>query len=603
MYLFVLYLIRNPENCFTFIKIPRVDMYKYVLTSFFIVSSLMLFVSCESETANTSSSTFTIGVNEDPEKLNPVFNPKVNAREIYNTIFLPLADFHPVTFELVPILIDAIAQPTIISQDTIAFDISIKDDATWADGKPITASDYVFAIKAVKHTGTQASAWRPYLSIVYDIIIDKDNPKLFRVICDRSAMLAQETVLTFYPLPEHNYDPELILRAYDLAVFNDEAEFAKQLESDSVLNQFATNFNNPQNYRDNLTHAGPYKLEQWESDQYLVLSKVVDYWGAAYPDNPYLFAGHDTIVFKIIKDDVALFTLLKDGGVDMTKSLSVDQFNALKDDPSQAKKFSYATPETMRVAYLAMNNRDEKLSSKAVRKALAHSLDITALIEAEQNGYAQPIAVLLPTRKRGYPNHLNPRTKDTALAQALLKADGWSDSNNDGTVDKIIGLNSEELIVDLFISGSKLSKTIALLLKEGANEAGMDINIIQKDTRAYIKENVYTHDFDMAALSASFDAADEDPYPRWHSDNMIVAGRNRVGFDNARADSLITIIRNTYDFDERAKFYKEFQEIFYEECPVIPLFVPQDVYIIKAGYDGVVTPKRPGYFANTFRKI
>ena len=578
-------------------------MGQYVLNSLLLMMSLILVVSCDSEQTASSSDTFTIGVNADPEKLNPVFNPKVKAREVYNAIFLPLADFHPVTFELEPILVEDIAEPILISQDTIAFDISIREEAVWADGKPITGYDYLFAIKAVKHTGTQASAWRPYLSIIYDIVINQDNPKQFRVICDRTAMLAQETVLTFYPLPEYNYDPSLVLRSYDLSLFNNETEFAKLMQTDNKLSEFASEFNNPQNYRTNLSHAGPYKLEQWESDQYLILSKVEDYWGSAYPNNPYLFAGHDTIVFKIIKDDVALFTLLKDGGVDMTKSISVDQFNALKADPSLAKQFSYSTPETMRVAYLAMNNRDEKLASKSVRKALAHCLDINALIDAEQNGYAQPVSVLLPTRKRGYPEHLKPRTKDITLAKSLLASDGWADTDQDGTVDKTLEGKSEELIIDLFISGSQLSKTIALLLKAGANEAGMDINIIQKDTRAYIKENVYTHDYEMAALSASFDAADEDPYSRWHSDNTSVSGRNRVGFDNAEADALITKIRNTYDFEQRAELYEDFLEIFYEECPVIPLFVPQDVYVIKGGYDGVVTPKRPGYFANTFRKL
>ncbi len=562
------------------------------------LSLVILFCSAcgEDGASKRSNTTFTIGINADPEKINPVFNPKVKAREIYNAIFLPLADFHPETFELTPILTKSISEPQILSNDTLRLDVILREAAQWADGVPITADDYIFAIKAVKHPQTLASAWRPYLDIIYDIRKDVNDPKRFSVYCDRTSMLALETVYTFYPLPKHIYDPEKILESFPLSLFLDAEALEEEIEANAVLANFATAFNDPKRYREDVFHAGPYQLKEWVTDQYVLLTKVDNYWAKA-TDNPYLLSGADTLLFKIIKDEIALATLLQSGGIDMTKSLSKTSFTELK---QQNELYSFSTPETMRIAYLGLNNRDPKLKEKSVRQALAHCLDVEAIIKVEQQGLGRPIPVLLPPKKPGFPQALPPRLKDIEKSKQLLLSAGWSDTNSDGTVDKVVEGSTTELVFDMHISGSQLSKTIAFLLKEGAKEAGMDINIIQKDTRSYLRENVFKHDFEIAALSASFDAADEDPFPRWHSESAGLDGRNRVGFINEKADSLIQLVRNTYDAEERRKYYREFQEVFYSECPVIPLFCPQDAYVIRKSCDGIITSKRPGYFANTF---
>jgi peptide/nickel transport system substrate-binding protein len=560
----------------------------------------LAFASCSGDKTQTSTgNTFTIGVKSDPEKLHPFFNPKNASREIFQNIFLPLADYHPVERILTPILIEELPTIVDIDDDRVAFDMIIKEDATWKDGSPITAYDYATAFKLVMHPDAQAAAWKPYLSIIKDIQIDNDNPKSFRVICDRSSMWLLETVVTFYPLQEMRFDSAHHLRKYAPAQWSDDTFLTETIAEDNDIASVIKAYYTPATYRKDIHHAGGYQLDSWETDQYVQLTKIENYWADESTPNPYLKTGMDTLLYKIIKDDNARVTLLKDGGIDMTMYIDPEQYLALEQDETMASKFSFIQYDGMRMAFLGLNTRDPELADARVRQAVAHTIDVNAILEAEANGLGQPASVLLHPSKRYYPKQ-PPRAYDLDKAKGLLSNAGWTDSNGNGTVDKSINGKLEELNIDFFISGSNLSKTIALLWKDSAKKVGYDINIIQKDARSYIGENVNKHDYEAAALLASFDDADDNPYSRWHSDNDVIDGKNRSGFHTEASDSLILLIKNESDAVKRQVHYEQFVDILYNEVPVIPLFAPVELIVLNNAFTGIATSKRPGYMANTF---
>lgn len=562
---------------------------------------LCLLVACKSDHPQDSTSNiFNIGIPSDPEKLHPAFNAKSKAREIFQNIFLPLADYDPETFTLIPILIESIPKGKVIRENRISYDVKIKNEATWADGSPLTAYDIAFAYKVMSHTQSQTAVWKPYLKIIKDISINEDSNKEFTIVCERSSMHSKEIGLTLYPIQESRYDPNQHLRKYSIQDWIKGTKEIKALESDTLTNEVIATFNQPETYRKDISHAGRYQVQDWVTDQYVMLTKIENHWAEKEKTNPYLKAGSDTILFKIIKDENSLATLLKSGGIDMTMYLNPQQYIELKDDQTIGSKYDYHLIETMKIAYLELNNRDPELQEVAVREALCHSIDIPSLLEAEENGLGTLISVLVHPSKRYYPKQLLPRNYDTEKAISLLENAGWKDTNNDGTRDKTINDKQEELVIDFYISGSKLTSTIALLLQDAAKKVGFKINVIQKDARAYIKENVMTHNYEMAALSASFNEVDTDPYTRWHSESTTTAGRNRCGFTSPGLDSIITLIRKENDSDLRLKYYEEFCKILYEGVPIIPLFAPVDIITVDKRYHGVSSSKRPGYMANTF---
>ncbi|NJN34264.1 MAG: hypothetical protein HC817_08455 [Saprospiraceae bacterium] len=116
--------------------------------------------------------------------MNPLTTEDVNSVNVMDNIFLPLLDFDPQTFELVPVL--AKSRPIISTVDTgkfkggASYTYEIRDEAVWDNGAPVTAADYIFTVKAILNKKSGANNLRNSLDFVKDIQIDAQNPKNLR---------------------------------------------------------------------------------------------------------------------------------------------------------------------------------------------------------------------------------------------------------------------------------------------------------------------------------------------------------------------------------------------------------------------------------------
>jgi len=202
--------------------------------------------------------------------------------------------------------------------------------------------------------------------------------------------------------------------------------------------------------------------------------------------------------------------------------------------------------------------------------------------------------------KEYYNKDLKPIPLDIDGAKKILADEGWKDTNADGTIDKKFGGKQIELDLDFYITGSSLSKNIALLMQKNAKEAGININIITKPFKDFKRENLKKRDYDLTTLFITQDMVLDDPYSRWHSDNDDPKANNDISYRSPKADALIEKIRSTKSDSDRNQYYKELQQVMYDDQPVIFLYNPTDKLIVGEKWKGSSTTKRPGYFAGTF---
>ncbi len=542
--------------------------------------------------------TLNIRLKKDPNKLNPVFNPSASSREVFQYIFVPLADYHPESLELYPILIEKIPEAQILSEapytGDLAFDISIKEDAVWSDGTAITAADYAFTVKAVKLPTTNARAWRSLFKYIKNVIPDANNPKKLRVIMDKDHMLAKEIALTLYILPKHIYD-----KTSALDNMPNDISFASDYKADANVVQFSEAFNSTSTLRDTLIGAGPYTLESWTTNQSIVLQKQENYWGKNHADNPFLQAGANSMVFKIIPDENTAVTAFKGGELDVLPIGNAGLFDDLQKDENYKNKAAFLTPSLIRYYYIALNNIDEKLEDKRVRRAVAHLFDMETIISTIEYGYGDRTIGHFNPAKTYYNKDLKPIPFDISKAKQLLTEAGWEDSNGNGIVDKRINGKQVEMDLEILITGSQLSENISLLTQEAAKKAGVNLSITRKKMALINSENIGPKKYNLIALVISQDAAPDDPYTRWHSDN-INAGRNYYSYSNPAADKLMEDIRVEKNEAKRNALYMQLQEVMYEDQPVIWLYCPRQKIIVDADLEAKQTSKRPGYLANTF---
>jgi hypothetical protein len=73
--------------------------------------------------------------------------------------------------------------------------------------------------------------------------------------------------------------------------------------------------------------------------------------------------------------------------------------------------------------------------------------------------------------------------------------------------------------------------------------------------------------------------ADPDPYLAWHSTQAASPGRNVSSLSDVRFDRLLEEARQTPAPARRVDLYRDFQELFAQELPAIPLFASTSVYV------------------------
>jgi peptide/nickel transport system substrate-binding protein len=565
------------------------------------IFTLFLFstLGCKQDSPQEDNSLMSIRLVKDPDKLHPLISPSSIAREVYQYIFLSLADYDPNTLALSPILIEKIPTKTINEDSSIVYDIQIKPNATWSDGTPITNKDYLFTVKAIMHPLTQAAAYRQHIGKIDYIVVNENDSKNFKVLFKQDFPLSLETAINFEIYPSHIYDPNDVLSNYSLIELQDEAN-AEKINADSTMVAFANDFNSIKHTREIVKGSGPYELSMWNTDLNIVLKKVADYWGNK-ESSPFLDQGTNELIFQIIPDENTAFTQLLNDNLDVFPSLQSEQMTEIMSNELYKQKINILTPQLTKYYFLILNNKKPSLQRKNVRKALSHLLDVNQLITSFENGQAQRINAPFHPLKPYYNKALENKELSLDLAKKLLEDDGWSDTNGDGSVDKNINGKQEELKLRIHVSGQPLSEKIALLYKEAASKIGVEIDIIQKDFKLILAENIYTDDFDIVPSQASQDLSYDDPYTKWHSSMIDIKGGNDANFSNEELDELCEKIRATENFDEQLPYYKRIQEIIHEESPVVFLYSPIERIAVNSRYDATGTSKRPGYMANTFK--
>ncbi len=571
------------------------------VSQFFGFMFIFFLISCKSDPLPDDNSLH-IRLKKDPERINPLLFPNPTAREIYQYIHLPLADFDPVTLSLTPVLITEI--PAEIAIDTgiykggVAFDFKIVDDAKWDNGSPITSEDYLFTIKAINMPLTNAGKYRELTQNIANIVLDQTNNKKIRVIFKHDYMLALETAVNIEIYPRYFYDSLNILSKYsfkDLMADNEE-----KLKNDTLLTKFAEKFNSNDFSRNQFCGAGPYKFVSWSANQNIIIEKKENYW-AKDKKQAILQQGPDKMIFHIIPDELTALTQLKANKLDVINEISAGSYNAMEDDSLLKNKFAFYHPALMKQYFIVLNNQDPILQDVNVRKALAHLIDVKSIIQNLEGGMGVISVGAIHPLKKTFNTTLKPIPYDLEKAKQLLSEAGWKDSNNNGTMDKKLNGKNTEMEIEILISGQELGKNLSILLQENAAKVGIKIKITEKDFKLIRAENLKPRKFQMVPSVFSQDIVTWDDMSKWSSENDTPDGSNDASYRNSITDDMIKKIVTLKDDKDRMEMYQKIQAQIYEDQPVIFLYAPEEKIIVSKKWTSFATIKRPGYMANTFR--
>ncbi len=550
-----------------------------------------------------SSLSVTIRLANEPESLHPIFSKSIYAAPIEGLILLPVAEYDPLSLTLSPLLITAMPVGEKITEGKHAngkvFRFEFRPEATWADGKPVTGEDYLFTFKSVYNPNVNAGPWKGFMDYISEIEIDPANPKKVSVYMNKPYILEDEAVTNFNIYPAHIYDPENIMSGFTLEELRESGKTWTP-QQDTLLKRFATLYESPEFSRETVSGAGPYELDQWVTGEFIRLKRKQNWWGDKIENAPLLLKAYPTeITYKFILDAAAAEAAIKTGEIDLMAEVPVASFNTVKNDPQWKDKLQFATPSVMQVNYLGLNTRDSILADPKIRQALAYAIDYDGMISNIMQGLAKRTIGPIHPDKRFFNNDLKPIQQDINRSLSLIKEAGWSDTNGDGTPDKMIGGKKQELHLEIKITNKEEGMAIANIIKDNGAKVGFDIAIVVVEP-SQLGQDIRQNNYQIMPLRIRPFPGNEDPLPFWHSSYDKSGGTNRSGFHTAEMDKVLEDLQKS-DNDGSIPYYKKFQQIIYEQQPEIYLYVPLERIIASKKIELVTSPRRPGYFENLLR--
>lgn len=544
-----------------------------------------------------------VRIDADPERIHPLIAFQSYSTLVSSQIFSFLLSTDDQTLQIAPEL--AVARPVVEPIGSgpyaggLSYTFEIRPEAMWDNGTPVTAADFIFTLKATLHPLVQAQRLVPYLSFIKDIQVDPANPKKFTVLTNDTYFLGEEAIGSVIPvMPAYHYDPEGALEAIPLTDFTDPEKIEALAKTDPTLQAFAEKFQSPElaSAPGQVIGSGPYILERWEKGQELILKKKDNYWGdrvTAGKEKP-LEAFPDRLVFKPIPNAATVLSLIKSEEIDVVSGLDPVDFVELQQSDMVKERYDLlATPSDV-YTFIYLNTRNPKLSDKKVRRALAHAINVDQIITELYEGFGTRTAGPVYAQAPYYNQDLELISYNPSLARKMLEEAGWTDSNNNGIVDKVINGETVELVLNCNFSGNReISRNTVLLLKDQVQRAGIDINPVGAEFNVYLAET-RRGDFEMTLGARNAQTVSWEPRQTWHTE-AIGTGSNFSGFGNAASDALIESIQSNLDENERFEQYRELQQMIYDEQPFVFLFSAQNRMAIHKRFTTQTTVLYPGY--------
>jgi peptide/nickel transport system substrate-binding protein len=322
-------------------------------------------------------------------------------------------------------------------------------------------------------------------------------------------------------------------------------------------------------FREHLTGTGPYRFVRFLVDDRIELEAFPDYFGGA-PRNTGL-------VLRVVPDEVMRALELRTGAADLViNDLQPDVVHALEADGNlhviEAPGVDYN--------YIGLNLRNPILKDVRVRRALAHAVDVDAIVHHLRRGLARPAVGLLPPLSWARAHDMPAFAHDLQRAGRLFDEAGYPDPDGPGPLPR--------LHLTLKASTNEYYRIQATVLQEQLRLAGVALDVRTYEF-ATLYADVLSGNFQMYTLQwAGGAVADPDILRRvFHSTQTPPAGFNRGHYSNPAVDELLDRAGVALDPEERRELFAEAQRLIASDVPYVSLWHRRNVAVARRTIAGV----------------
>ncbi|MEK7682695.1 MAG: peptide ABC transporter substrate-binding protein [Chloroflexota bacterium] len=447
--------------------------------------------------------------------------------------------------------IPELAESFAISADASLYNFTLRGDARWHDGEPVTADDVIFTYSKLKEGGLPGS--EDLQTFWQDIAIVKlDEKNVQFQLPERYAPFLD--YLTVGLLPDH------LLRGVS----------AEEL------------IDHPFNLEP--VGTGPFRFESFlEGDSGQIVGVSLTAFEEYGPGRPFL----ERVEFRFYEDPSAALQAYRDGQVDGIGAVTGDILDQVLIEPG-LNLYSVRSPHTATVFLNTRSSDKPFLGEKEFRQALLLAVNREQLIGSILEGQGLLATSPILPGSWAHADGLDPLPYDPALAVEKLAALGWELPVGavPGTPEYVRTNGELDLSFELAYPELPLYRQIAFMLQSAWAKVGIQVELSPVSSAEILPSLLEPRRFEAVLTELdTTQLVDPDPYPFWH-DSQVETGQNYSGYQDRNISIWLEQARITTDRIRRQELYRDFQYRFRDQAPALLLFHSVYNYAVSAEVRG-----------------
>lgn len=526
-------------------------------------------------------------IGEGPKTFNPFNSKDATSSTFADLMYDGLVTIDPVSGQYIPKLAKSFE---VNGNDYI---VHLRRGLKWSDGKPITAEDVYFTWKNIILDGYGNTSTRDSISV------DGKLPTVQKI--------DNYTVKFTTPKPFAPFLASLSTPIAPKHVFEPAVKKGKEF-----FDTFMSTNINPKD----LVTSGPFKMVEYVPAQRAVYKRNPDYYviNSKGEKLPYL----DKLIYLIVGDANNEVLKFEGGELDVigVKGPDVPRFK----ERQEHGDFSMVNlgPDTGTM-YLSMNLNDrtdengkpyvDPIKGKwfrdlNFRKAVDLVIDRENMVYNIANGFAKPLFTPESLNSIFLNEELKPYPRDVDKAKEFLRASGFTWDKKGRLRDK----NGNRVEFDLLTNaGNSEREAIGVMIKQDLEDLGMKVNFKPIEFNSLVNKLLSTYEWDMVVMGLTGSPLEPNGGKNvWLSNGALhmynqrkpaEAGVNLLPWEK-ELDYLFEKGATALSFEDRKKYYDRYQEIIYNEKPMIYLYSPVRISAIRNKFKNVYPTSLGGIIHN-----
>ena len=465
----------------------------------------------------------------DPPTLDPALVTDTTSSGVVVEVFSGL-----VALDTDLVLVPDLAESWEISPDGTVYTFKIRPDATFHDGKPVTAHDFKWSIERAADPRTASPVADIYLN---DIVGVED------VFEGRAMEISGISVIDDLTIQFTIDSP----KAYFLAKLTYPTAYVLDRENVEAGGRTWT---------DTPNGTGPFKLKEYRIGERIVLERFENYTRGQ--------TGVSTILMNLAGgQNMAMY---ENDEIDFTGVGLYDLERVL--DPSEPlNRELVVAPPDFSISYIGFNAQMAPFDDANFRKALNHAIDKELIATEVLSELLTPAYGILPPGFPGYNPELEGLTFDPELAKQLLDQSEYADP-----------ATRPRIVVTVPGRGGTIGLDLEVILQMWQQVLGVEVEIQQVEWATYLEDLNKQKYQAYAGLGWSADYPDPQDFLDilFHTES----GLNHGAFSDLDIDAVLEEARVEPDAARRIALYRQAEEMIVQAAAWVPLWYQGERHVL-----------------------